>query len=77
VKPKGAFYVFPALTGIKLDSLSFCKGLLGKYRISTVPGSSFGEGGEGHIRVSYSVDEKVLRKAIRSMKKYVEEARSA
>ena len=76
VKPMGAFYVFPELTGIKLDSLSFCKGLLSEYRVSTVPGSSFGEGGEGHIRISYSVDEKVLKKALASMKKYVNEVRT-
>ncbi|MEM0135050.1 MAG: pyridoxal phosphate-dependent aminotransferase [Thermoplasmatales archaeon] len=50
---EGAFYAFPAY-GIKMKSQELAKGLLDKYQVAVLPGSAFGDAGEGHIRISFS-----------------------
>ena len=70
-RPMGAFFVFASLPGARRNSLEFCKDLLLKKRVSTVPGSTFGEGGEGHIRLSYSVDERKIRLALGRIQDFV------
>ncbi|MHB8568208.1 MAG: pyridoxal phosphate-dependent aminotransferase [Nitrososphaerales archaeon] len=71
VRPLGAFYVFTTLPNGIRNSLEFCKDLLVKRRVSTVPGSTFGDSGEGHFRISYSVDENQIEAALERMKAYV------
>lgn len=73
--PSGAFYIFPDISSISKDSLHYCKGLLAEEHVATVPGSSFGTVGEGHIRLSYSVDENLLIIALEKMKKFNERFR--
>lgn len=57
--PSGAFYVFPRLAGLT-DSVAFCEWLVREHRLGLAPGSAFGEGGEGHVRICYAVEEAIL-----------------
>ena len=68
--PRGAFYIFPKLPEGSGDSLSFSKNLLREDKVATVPGSSFGASGEGHLRISYALNEREISKATRLFKKY-------
>lgn len=52
-EPKGAFYVFPSIKKFNMSSDDFCEKLLNEYKVAIVPGSAFGDGGEGYIRISY------------------------
>jgi len=62
--PRGAFYAFPRLPGVA-DDERFCVRLLEEKRVVAVPGSSYGPGGEGHIRVSFAASEEKLVEGIR------------
>lgn len=53
-KPKGAFYIFPSIMKFGVDSNTFCERLLSEAKVAVVPGSAFGNGGEGFVRISYS-----------------------
>lgn len=58
-EPLGAFYVFPSIKETGLTSAEFCEKLLYDQKVAVVPGTAFGDGGEGYVRCSYaySVDE--------------------
>jgi aspartate/methionine/tyrosine aminotransferase len=62
-RPTGAFYVFPRLAGLS-DSYGFCERLIRERRVGFAPGVAFGEGGEGHIRICFAVDEPTLVEAL-------------
>ncbi len=62
VRPRGAFYVMVDVS--PSASLPFAKDLLEKEHVSVVPGSAFGPGGEGMVRVSLSVDPEVLMEGL-------------
>jgi aspartate/methionine/tyrosine aminotransferase len=62
-EPAGAFYVFPRLDGLS-DSLAFCEWLVRDRRLGLAPGSAFGAGGEGHVRLCFAVDEPILLQAL-------------
>lgn len=51
---KGAFYLFPSIKKFGLSSRDFCIELLKKYNVLVVPGTAFGDSGEGYIRISYA-----------------------
>ena len=53
VIPKGAFYVFPSIKKFNIPSEEFALRLLYEEKVACVPGSAFGTGGEGYIRISY------------------------
>ncbi|MDT8716541.1 aminotransferase class I/II-fold pyridoxal phosphate-dependent enzyme [Clostridium sp. 19966] len=53
IKPEGAFYIFPNIKKYSLNSEEFCEKLLKQAKVAAVPGSAFGIGGEGHMRISY------------------------
>jgi len=72
VKPKGAFYVFPDISDLKMPSSEFSLRLLEETGVSTTPGSVFGECGEGHIRVSYASDIQTICEAIKKMGEFIE-----
>jgi aminotransferase len=57
---KGAFYVFPECPG---DDEAFAEGLLESEGVAVVPGSVFGEAGDGHLRVSYATGLPQLKEA--------------
>lgn len=62
--PKGAFYAFPNIKDFDLTSEEFAELLARKARVITVPGSSFGSYGEGHIRISYAAAYEQLEVAL-------------
>lgn len=64
VKPMGAFYVFPNISDFGVSSRDFAMHLLKEAKVVVVPGTAFGRFGEGHIRISYSVSEENLLKAL-------------
>jgi aminotransferase len=65
--PHGAFYVFPSYT-FKKPSLEVATLLLEKAHIATVPGSAFGECGEGHLRFAYSTSFENINEAFSRIK---------
>ncbi|WP_392486671.1 pyridoxal phosphate-dependent aminotransferase [Haloimpatiens sp. FM7315] len=73
IKPEGAFYIFPNISKYNISSEEFCDRLLDKYRVAMVPGSAFGEGGEGYIRISYSYSTLELKKALDELEKFINE----
>jgi aspartate/methionine/tyrosine aminotransferase len=65
--PAGAFYVFPNITGTGMTSAELQEFLLEKAGVAVVAGPSFGEFGEGYIRLSYANSQDNLRKALDQM----------
>lgn len=53
-EPFGAFYVFPSIKSTKLSSMEFCRNLLESQKVAVVPGTAFGQCGEGFVRCSYA-----------------------
>ena len=74
-EPRGAFYVFPSIESTGLSSDDFCEQLIRKKRVAVIPGTAFGPGGEGHIRVSYSYSLKHIREALGRIGEFIEENR--
>jgi len=72
VMPKGAFYVFPDISSLKMSSSEFCLRLLEETGVSTTPGIVFGECGEGHIRISYAGDVETLSESVRRIREFAE-----
>jgi len=73
-QPQGAFYVFPDVSTYLNrevpDSIAFCKLLLEKCHVATVPGSAFGV--EGHLRISYATSMQNLREGCRRIQEFLE-----
>ncbi|MCQ2469538.1 MAG: aminotransferase class I/II-fold pyridoxal phosphate-dependent enzyme [Ruminococcus sp.] len=63
--PEGAFYVFPCIKSTGLTSDEFCERLLYEGKVAAVPGTAFGDSGEGYMRISYAYSLKHLMEAIR------------
>ena len=70
--PKGAFYVFPSIKKFKLTSDEFCERLLQEEKVACVPGTAFGVGGEGFIRISYCYSMEELELALNKIKKFID-----
>ncbi|MGE8206573.1 aminotransferase [Heyndrickxia sp. NPDC080065] len=70
--PGGAFYVFPNITSTGLTSNDFAEKLLFEEQVAVVPGSVFGESGEGHVRCSYATSIDLLQEALTRIKRFVE-----
>lgn len=62
--PQGAFYIFPDIRSTGLTSDQFCVQLLEEQKVACVPGTAFGDAGEGFIRVSYAYSIDHIREAI-------------
>ncbi len=69
--PEGAFYVFPCIKSTGLTSEEFCEKLLYSEKVAVVPGSAFGDSGEGYIRISYAYSLKHLMEAISRIEKFL------
>jgi aspartate/methionine/tyrosine aminotransferase len=76
VKPGGAFYVFPSIKRLGMNSLEFCEMLLREGGVAAVPGSGFGPYGEGHVRFSYATSMENIREALARVKNVVADIRS-
>lgn len=74
--PEGAFYVFPCIKSTGLTSDEFCEQLLYKKRVAVVPGTAFGDCGEGYIRVSYAYSQKHLMEAMQKIKEFIDELKN-
>ena len=70
-EPLGAFYVFPSIAHTGLSSNEFCERLLMEYQVAGVPGTAFGDCGEGHIRCCYATAIDKLQEALSRMEKFV------
>jgi aspartate aminotransferase len=67
-KPEGAFYAFPNITDTGLDSREYADYLLNNADVAVLPGTSFGEYGEGYIRISFANSEANLAEAMKRIK---------
>ena len=65
---KGAFYLFPSIKKFNLSSRDFCLKLLHEHNVLVVPGTAFGDSGEGFIRISYATSMKRLEAFIKELK---------
>ena len=66
--PAGAFYAFPLIPKPHRDSQSFADLLLQRARVSVVPGTAFGDQGEGHVRMTFSTTPEVIEGAIAALR---------
>ncbi|MDX1931867.1 MAG: aminotransferase class I/II-fold pyridoxal phosphate-dependent enzyme [Capsulimonadales bacterium] len=69
--PGGAFYAFPSIRSTGLTSEEFTEHLLREERVLVVPGSVFGEGGEGHVRCCYATATAKLETALQRIENFV------
>ena len=69
--PEGAFYIYPDLRKFGLSSEEFCNRLLYEHRCAIVPGTAFGESGEGFARISYAYSVKHITEALSRIEKFV------
>lgn len=74
-EPEGAFYVFPCIKSTGLTSDEFAEKLIMSKRVAVVPGTAFGECGEGFIRVSYCYSIENIKKAIDRIEEFINEMR--
>ena len=66
--PRGAFYVFPNITGTRRSSAEVAERLLNDAGVAALSGAAFGAHGEGYLRFSYANSEANLRKALERMR---------
>lgn len=74
-EPYGAFYMFPCIKEFGMTSEEFATKLLNAKKVAVVPGSAFGECGEGFLRVSYAYSLEELKVAVGRIKEFIEELR--
>ncbi len=72
-EPEGAFYVFPSVKKTGLSSEEFCRKLLVEKKVAVVPGTAFGEAGEGFVRVSYCYSVKHILEALSRMEEFMKQ----
>ena len=70
-EPMGAFYVFPCIKEFGLSSEKFANRLLSEEKVAIVPGTAFGDSGEGFLRISYAYSIDNLRKALTRLSRFV------
>jgi aminotransferase len=70
-EPKGAFYAFPSITSTGLTSEAFSEKLLMEEKVAVVPGSAFGQCGEGYVRCCYATSLAEIEEALTRMKRFV------
>ena len=70
-EPRGAFYVFPCIRSTGMSSDEFCERFLMEEKVAVIPGSAFGPGGEGFVRMCYAASMDDLDEALRRLKKFL------
>ncbi len=70
-EPKGAFYIFPNISRLGMTSEAFATRLLEEEKVAVVPGTAFGDCGEGFIRISYAYSLEDLKEAIGRVGRFV------
>jgi len=69
LRPKGAFYVFPQITGTGIDSRTLAKRILEEAGVACLSGTAFGEYGDGHLRFSYANSVENIQEALKRLGK--------
>ena len=69
--PEGAFYVYPNISGYGMTSEKFCERLLNEEGVAIVPGTAFGDCGEGFARISYAYSVEHIAKALDRIERFV------
>jgi aspartate/methionine/tyrosine aminotransferase len=75
-EPLGAFYSFPCIKSTGLTSEEFCERLLYAKKVAVIPGTAFGESGEGYVRASYCYSIEHIKEALRRIGEFVEELKA-
>lgn len=75
-EPFGAFYVFPCIKEFGMTSEEFATKLLQEEKVAAIPGSAFGESGEGFLRISYAYSLESLKIAIDRLKNFINKLRN-
>jgi len=70
-EPRGAFYVFPCIRSTGMSSEEFCEKFLLQERVAAIPGSAFGPGGEGFVRMCYAASMEDLTEALRRLRHFL------
>ena len=76
-EPFGAFYVFPCIKEFGMTSEEFALKFLEEEKVAVVPGTAFGDCGEGFLRISYAYSIEDLKVAIGRLKNFIEKLRKA
>ena len=74
-EPRGAFYMFPCIKEFGMTSEEFANRFLQEEKVAVVPGTAFGDCGEGFLRVSYAYSIEELKVALERMKRFIERLR--
>ena len=72
-EPKGAFYAFPCIESTGMTSEQFCERLLESKHVAVVPGTAFGDSGEGFVRVSYCYSTAHIKEALKRIGEFLSE----
>ncbi len=70
-EPFGAFYIFPSIKKFGMNSNDFAERLLREKKVAVVPGTAFGDSGEGFIRISYAYSLESLKTALDRIEEFV------
>jgi aminotransferase len=70
-EPQGAFYAFPSIEITGMDGTEFAETLLHEERVAVVPGSAFGEAGQGYVRCSYATAYEKIEEALERLHRFV------
>ena len=68
--PKGTFYAFPSINKLGLPSARIAEELLEQARLAGIPGSAFGEAGEGYLRLSFATSQRNIQEALARIKNW-------
>lgn len=71
-EPKGAFYAFPSVKVTGMTSEEFAERLLEEELVAVIPGTAFGECGEGHVRISYATALEKIELALERMQHFMQ-----
>ncbi len=74
-EPYGAFYVFPCIKEFGMSSEEFANRFLSEEKVAVVPGTAFGDCGEGFLRISYAYSLENLKAALERLERFVERLR--
>ena len=74
-EPYGAFYIFPCIKEFGMTSEEFAERFLKEEKVAVVPGTAFGDSGEGFLRISYAYSLEDLKKALDRMEIFIQELR--
>lgn len=75
-EPFGAFYVFPCIKEFGMTSDEFAEALLAEEKLAVVPGTAFGNCGEGFLRISYAYSLEDLKSALERLERFINRHRS-